>query len=178
MSDACQLHPPSPRATRLRKAVSVSVSTLLITAGAGFGHSARSAELESKSRASAPTSLFLDGRTFHGEALDENGVVRAKDVVTFKDGKFYSENCKQFGFNEIPYWTRMDGETIHFLAESESPASGTMVYRGTIRGAYVEGKVLWTKKRWYWSIRREIRFRGVEQKQGGGALPSGALYGE
>jgi hypothetical protein len=106
----------------------------------------------------------LDGKTFHGEIVDDKGVVRSKDVVTFKDGNFHSVTCARFGFAEAPYWTRVEGDAVHFLAESTHPDNGTMQYKGTVRGDEAEWSAVWTKKRWYWSIRREIAFRGTEQK--------------
>lgn len=106
----------------------------------------------------------LDGRTFHGEIVDDKGVVRSKDVVTFKDGNFHSVTCARFGFAEAPYWTRVEGDAVHFLAESTHPDNGTMQYKGTVRGDQAEWSAVWTKKRWYWSIRRDISFEGIEQK--------------
>jgi hypothetical protein len=107
---------------------------------------------------------LLDGRTFHGEILDDKGVVRSKDVLTFKEGKFYSTTCAQFGFSAMPYWTRVEGETVHFLVEAANPESGRMLFKGSIRGERVEWKGVWTKERWYWSIHREIGFRGTEKR--------------
>jgi hypothetical protein len=106
----------------------------------------------------------LDGRTFHGEILDHKGLVRAKDVLTFKNGKFHSVTCAQLGFGESPYWTRVEGTAIHFLVEVSSPDSGTMRFTGSVRGGEVEALGLWTKDRWYWSIRREIRMRASEKR--------------
>jgi hypothetical protein len=106
----------------------------------------------------------LDGKTFQGQIRDDKGVVRAKDVVTFKNGLFHSVNCARFGFDAAPYWTRVDGGVVHFLVESAHPENGTMLFKGAIRGNIVEWSAVWTKKRWYWSIRREISFRGEEQR--------------
>jgi hypothetical protein len=106
----------------------------------------------------------LDGKTFHGEIVDDKGVVRAKDVVSFKDGKFRSVNCERFGFGEAPYWMRVEGDVVHFLVEMTHPDNGTMLFRGAVHGSRAEWSAVWTKKRWYWSIRRDISFQGTEQK--------------
>jgi hypothetical protein len=106
----------------------------------------------------------LEGRTFEGEIVDENGVPRAKDTVTFKDGKFHSVTCGRFGFSEVLYWMRTDGDAIHFLVQSVHPENGSMNIKGTVRGEQAEWMGVWTKKRWYWSIRREIAFRGMQKK--------------
>lgn len=106
----------------------------------------------------------LDGRTFHGEILDEKGIVRSKDVVTFADGKFHSATCERLGFGAAPYWMRVEGDALHFFVETAHPDNGTMLFSGVVRGAAAEWSAIWTKKRWYWSIRREVTFRGAEQK--------------
>jgi hypothetical protein len=105
----------------------------------------------------------LDGKTFHGEIVDDKGVVRANDVVTFKDGIFHSVNCERFGFGQAPYWMRVEGDAVHFLVEMTHPDNGMMLFKGAVRGNRAEWSAVWTKKRWYWSIRRDIRFQGVEK---------------
>jgi hypothetical protein len=106
----------------------------------------------------------LDGKTFHGEIVDDKGIVRSKDVVSFKDGQFHSVTCARFGFAGAPYWMRVQGDAVHFFAESAHPDHGTMVFKGTVRGSHAEWTAVWTKERWYWSIRREIAFRGMERE--------------
>lgn len=106
----------------------------------------------------------LDGKTFHGEIVNEKGEVRTPDVVSFRQGKFHSVTCERFGFGAMPYWVRTEGDTIHFLAESAHPDNGSMRFKGTIRAGRAEWKAVWTKERWYWSIRREIAFSGTEKK--------------
>jgi len=166
MSDARELRQPPLRAASQRWAVSFSVLALLAVACAVPAHWARSGEPESKSppTTAAASASLLDGRTFHGDILDDKEVARSKDVITFRDGKFYSVNCAELGFSESPYWIRTDGDTTHFLAEISSPTRGTLVVKGTIRGDNVEWRGSWTKERWYWTIRREFRFRGTEKK--------------
>jgi len=136
---------------------------VLVTAAA-LGSWTDAAEPESVRALAAPASVPLEGRTFQGEILDGHGASRAKDVVTFKDGKFRSANCAELGFDASPYWTRVDGETVHFLAESVSAEGGKLVFRGAVRGGEAEWKAVWTKERWYWSVRREFEFKGTETK--------------
>lgn len=107
---------------------------------------------------------LLDGRTFHGEIRDDKGVVRATDVLTFRNGVFHSETCARLGFPESPYWVRTDGKTVYFLVEVASPEAGEMRFAGAVHGDKVDAKGVWTKERWYWSIRREIRFSATEKK--------------
>ena len=120
--------------------------------------------LLASSFAATAAASALDGKTFQGEILDDKGVVRATDVLAFKGGKFYSDTCAQYGFSEMPYWTRIEGDTIHFLVEAANPENGRMVFKGTVRGEQAEWKGSWIKERWYWSIRRQIGFRGTAKK--------------
>lgn len=117
--------------------LSATVLALLLAAATGFGSWAQS-EPDARVPPAANRPSLLDGRTFHGEIVDDKGVVRAKDVLTFKDGKFHSVTCAQLGFGESPYWTRVEGKTIHFLVETVSPESGKMRFAGTIRGDQVD----------------------------------------
>src|SRR5918996_4648296 len=71
------------------------------------------------------TASGLDGKTFHGAILDDQGVERANDVVSVKDGKFQSVNCERFGFGEAPYWMRVEGDIVHFFVEMTHPDNGT-----------------------------------------------------
>ena len=113
-----------------------------------------------ESRASAS----LDGRSFRGEIRDEKGVVRFQDVMTFRDGIFRSEKCKELGFDDVRYWTRVEGDAVHFLIESANPEAGKIVLNGKIRGAQAQWSGVWSKERWYWNIRRDISFSGTEFK--------------
>lgn len=106
----------------------------------------------------------IDGKVFHGDIVDEKGVVRSTDVVSFSGGKFHSVTCERFGFSEVPYWIRTEGDAVHFLAEAAHPENGSMRFKGMVRDGRAEWTAVWTKTRWYWSIRREIAFRGTEKK--------------
>jgi len=85
-------------------------------------------------------------------------------MLLFKDGKFISENCKPYGFVEGPYWLRFDKDSVHFFAELKSPTHGTMVWKGTVKGDKIEGNLVWTRERWYWTIRRTFNFAGSLEK--------------
>lgn len=113
----------------------------------------------------APTAReSLDGRSFQGEIKDEKGVVRFKDVMTFRNGIFRSEKCRELGFDDVPYWTRIEGDTTHFLIESANPEAGKIVLIGKVRGTQGQWSGVWSKERWYWNIRRDISFSGTEFK--------------
>lgn len=122
--------------------------------------SSRAAESASELSAATSWATNLEGKKFRSRQFNDDGTARPWDVLLFKDGKFISENCIPFGFVAGPYWLRLDGDRVHFLAELESPTHGTMVWKGTVTGEKIEGNLLWTRERWYWTIRRSFNFSG------------------
>jgi hypothetical protein len=107
----------------------------------------------------------IDGRQYSASIVrddaDEDEESRPLvDRLIFSDGMFSSEICTQYNFTEAPYWTRMEGDQVHFLVELTSPTDGTMLWKGIIRGDTLEGTMRWTKKRWYWTIDTEHKIRG------------------
>ena len=109
--------------------------------------------------------LSLDGRSFRVVAF-ENGEKIFEDRLVFKDGTFFSEGCKKFGFDRSPYYIRVEGDQIQFLAETASPTHGTMVWKGSVKQDRIGGGFRWTKERWYWTVRRNFDFRGTAGNQG------------
>jgi hypothetical protein len=107
--------------------------------------------------------MTLDGRTFRAQAL-EKGTKAFDDRLVFKDGRFFSEGCKKFGFEPSPYYVRVEGNQIRFLAETVSPTHGTMVWKGTVSGNQLEGGFRWTRERWYWTVRRNYDVKGIREK--------------
>lgn len=116
----------------------------------------------STSSATAPY-LILDGKTFRAEAF-EDGAKVFEDQLVFKDGAFSSEACRKFGFTPSPYYVRIEGNQIQFLAETVSPTHGVMVWKGTVNGDELEGGFRWTKERWYWTVRRNFDVKGTHEK--------------
>lgn len=108
---------------------------------------------------------ILDGKTFVGPKGHKGEKANGVEEVTFRDGKFYSIPCAQWGFGGGDYSVRVDGETIYFEATTLSAKHGKMVWRGAVRGDKVEGTYIWTKKRWYWKdAYQENWFKGVLQE--------------
>jgi len=135
-------------------------ATIVIVSATFFGPYVLAAPLEAKTQESKVWASTLDGKSFRSRQYNDDGTPRPWDVLVFKDGNFISENCKPYGFVEGPYWLRFDGDSVHFLAELESPTHGTMVWKGTVKGDKIEGNLVWTRKRWYWTIRRSFNFAG------------------
>jgi len=97
----------------------------------------------------AQTSL-LDGKAFvadggiKGKAADELG-----DVLTFKDGKFHSSACDKYGYGVGEYKATKVGDTIEWTAETMSEKHGKNVWKGTIKGADIEGTFVHHQKGWF-----------------------------
>jgi len=131
---------------------------------------------EAKIATSVASAGPLDGRQFSAgivrDDADEDEKERPlEDRLMFNDGKFSSVVCKRYNFTEAPYWVRVEGDRIHFLAELTSPTDGRMVWKGTIRGDILEGTMRWTKERWYWTIDAEHKIRGKLEKHLGTTSP-------
>ena len=77
---------------------------------------------------------ILDGKKFIGPTGEKGKKVHHEDVLRFSDGKFTSSECFQYGFKGGPYTTAIEGDTIHFQAETISPTHGKMVWQGTLQG--------------------------------------------
>ncbi|MDX1757800.1 MAG: hypothetical protein R3175_17215 [Marinobacter sp.] len=125
------------------------VVALLLTLG---GHGVASAQ---------EVAGTLEGAIFEG-VLREAGATSGGDVdrLIFRDGRFISEACKEYGFEPAAYSVSQELGGVTFQATSVSPSHGTMVWRGSRNGDRMEAEVVWTKERWYWDIRREYRFEG------------------
>ena len=82
----------------------------------------------------------LDGKVFvadageKGKAADEKG-----DVITFKDGKFHSSVCDQYGYGKGDYKASAQGDAMVFEVETTSQKDGRLVWKGSVRGDQIEG---------------------------------------
>ncbi len=105
-------------------------------------------------------SHILDGKKFMGPTGEKGKKVHHEDVLSFRDGKFTSSECFQYGFEGGPYTTTVQGDSIHFHAVTISPTHGKMEWRGTLKGDTLEVTYSWTKERWLWTTFREYWFKG------------------
>jgi hypothetical protein len=89
----------------------------------------------------------LDGKVFvadagiKGKEADEKG-----DVITFKEGKFHSSICDQYGYNKGDYKAVANGDAIAFEVETTSENDGRLVWKGSVRGDQVEGSFIHYRK--------------------------------
>lgn len=102
----------------------------------------------------------LEGVRFVGPFGAEGEADPKEDTFTFKDGKFATGSCLEWGFSPAPYWVRRGTDGLHFLAELESPEHGTMRYEGVFDGKELTVVGYWKKERWYWTIERTYRGKG------------------
>ncbi|GAA3928443.1 hypothetical protein GCM10022277_26190 [Litoribacillus peritrichatus] len=107
--------------------------------------------------------LPLDGKAYIGSiGYKGSDLISEKDdVLTFKDGKFYSATCKVWGFDGGQYSVEQSGDTIKFKALTSSEDHGQIEWEGTISGDEINATLTWTKERWWWTDAREEKwFRG------------------
>lgn len=110
--------------------------------------------------AASTASGILDGKRFVGPTGEKGKKVHHEDVLSFSEGKFTSSACFQYGFEGGPYTATVEGDSIHFQAETVSPTHGKMVWQGTLKDGILEVTYTWTKERWLWTTFREYWFKG------------------
>ena len=115
----------------------------------------------------ASAEALLDGRIFNGRIGPiENPDLQ--DSLHFDDGYFWSDICTNCGFLPGRYTAENTSEGIRFSGILESDSRGTFKYDGVVRDTgEIEVLILWEKKRWYWTSRREIAFLGSLSEQDG-----------
>jgi hypothetical protein len=81
----------------------------------------------------------LDGRNFDGIVLECGKTSGDADTLIFKDGRFRSTACDQYGYGDGPYTATRSGETVVFEAQTESPKYGKLLWKGVVRGPRLDG---------------------------------------
>lgn len=142
---------------------SVFTIFLFFVTATGTGTVAAAEGTASPPGASSP-SVLLDGKTFVARSGEKGKPENTKDTIVFRNGMFLSEGCKPYGFGDAPYQASADGSAIRFHAETHSPTHGTMVWNGIVRGGTMEATNYWTRKRWYWNIKKEYWYKGQLQE--------------
>jgi len=103
---------------------------------------------------------LLDGKAFSGMiGPAENPDLT--DSLYFDDGYFWSDICTRCGFVPGTYQAQETQDGITFSGTLESESRGQFVYEGTIKeeGSIVVS-IVWERRRWYWTSKREIIFLG------------------
>ena len=83
---------------------------------------------------------LLDGKVFIADAGEKGKAADEKnDVITFRDGRFHSSICDQWGYNKGLYKASAEGQAISFETETVSEKDGRLVWKGTIQSDTIEG---------------------------------------
>ena len=88
----------------------------------------------------------LDGRSFQGVFLERGKTSGDADTLVFKDGRFRSSACDQYGYGDAPYKTTAAGDAVRFEAETASPKYGKLLWSGTVRGGKLDATVMMERK--------------------------------
>lgn len=107
---------------------------------------------------------LLDGKTFLAQSGEKGKKASNKDTIVFRDGRFLSEGCIQWGFGDAAYAAGTEGDGIRFQARTVSPTHGAMTWNGLVKGDTIEATSKWTRERWYWKTKREYWYRGELKK--------------
>lgn len=92
----------------------------------------------------------LDGKTFMVNQGEKGKEAKGTDTLIFKNGKFRSAGCDEYGFGEGAYMATVQGDTIAFVADTMSETKGKMHWEGTVRGDKIDVTYVWTdKSHWY-----------------------------
>ncbi|HAM33160.1 MAG TPA: hypothetical protein DDX05_06425 [Deltaproteobacteria bacterium] len=107
---------------------------------------------------------LLDGKTFVAQSGEKGKKGSNKDTIAFRDGRFLSEGCVQWGFGDAAYVAGIEGDGIRFQARTVSPTHGAMAWSGLVKGDTIEATSIWTRERWYWKMKREYWYSGESKK--------------
>lgn len=84
----------------------------------------------------------LDGRSFTGVFLERGKTSGDADTLIFKDGRFRSTACDQYGYSDAPYRAVAVADGTRFEAETQSPKYGKLVWAGYVRGGKLDATVM------------------------------------
>ncbi len=102
----------------------------------------------------------LDGMVFAGLVGPESAPDFDEELL-FNEGLMWSKTCVPCGYQPSVYWVRRVGDAIHFTSELKSASGSVFHYEGVVDGERAEVAVRWTKSRWYWTIDRDLVFKGT-----------------
>lgn len=88
----------------------------------------------------------LDGKTFSIKINEHGKDGEARDdTVIFKDGKFLSKDCEQYGFGAAPYEHRAQHGVTLFITGTKSEKEGEIQWEGKVEGDNISGTMIWMK---------------------------------
>jgi hypothetical protein len=80
----------------------------------------------------------LDGRKFEGVFIERGKTSGDADTLVFKNGRFRSVACDQYGYSDAAYRTSSLGDMTRFEAETESAKYGKLLWTGVVRGGKLD----------------------------------------
>jgi len=89
--------------------------------------------------------MKLDGRTFEGVVLECGKRAGDEETITFRNGRFHSSACQQYGYGDGAYKISNGQDGIAFECETESPQYGKLVWKGVVRGRRLDGTLTMMK---------------------------------
>ena len=107
---------------------------------------------------------MLDGKKFVGESGHLGKKASGDDEIKFENGKFTSIGCKEYGFGDADYTTKVDGDRIFFTADLYSDKYGRMTYSGFVKGDDMRANYLWWDKGKYEKPKQVKWFKGSTKK--------------
>ena len=84
----------------------------------------------------------LDGRKFEGVFIQRGKTSGDADTLVFKDGRFRSLACDQYGYSDAPYKVTSAGDSMRFETETQSPKYGKLLWNGTVRNGKLDATVM------------------------------------
>ena len=81
----------------------------------------------------------LDGRRFDGVVLERGKTSGDADTLIFERGRFRSTACDRYEYGDGPYSATVQGGTVSFTAETESPKYGKLRWKGVVNGERLDG---------------------------------------
>ena len=86
-----------------------------------------------------PATNLLDGRRFDGVVLERGKTSGDADTLIFERGRFRSTACDRYGYGDGAYSATVQGETVSFAVETESPKYGQLRWKGVVNGERLDG---------------------------------------
>ena len=83
--------------------------------------------------------VVLDGRNFEGVVLKRGETSGDADTLIFKDGRFRSTACDQYGYGDGAYTASVSGDGVLFEAQTESSNFGKLLWKGVVRSEKLDG---------------------------------------
>jgi hypothetical protein len=128
---------PHDEGSSTRKGASMKQSTLTAAAVALAAAAAFPAFAESNA---------LDGRNFEGVFIQRGKTSGDADTIVFKDGRFHSVACDQYGYSDAPYKTAAMGDTTRFEAQTQSKKYGKLLWTGVVRDGKLDATAMMVRE--------------------------------